>query len=100
MIVPGYICIKLRETTNNQIYTIDFRNSFILIPNYSSNSTSPYYNYLDYTVYRDKDAITWNDENIEYEYLTSLDIDHTICTTENFTELQIENPYQNKFNLS
>src|ERR1700722_1660201 len=61
------VCTNIKNHLNNnkcflfQTYVIDFRNSFVLVPNYNNTDNAYYYQYLDYKSIYGKDIITWNE---------------------------------------
>jgi hypothetical protein len=91
-VVPGYICIKLYPTdSNKQIYRINYKNSFVLIPDYDSQLSETYYHYLDKKSIYNKDIITWN--NKMCKVLTLSKIPKELIEYELFDQMEIENPY-------
>ncbi|XWV24692.1 hypothetical protein QJ856_gp1091 [Tupanvirus deep ocean] len=93
LVVPGYICIKLNpHATNIQTYTIDHRNSFVLVPDYNNTSDDYYYNYRDFKSTYGKDIITWNGSMVSTLPLNRV-LQITTISYEVFSEDVIENPY-------
>ena len=95
IIVPGYICIRLYKADPTlQIYSIDHRNSFIIVPNYQNESDKLYYKYLDEPGLYGKNVITWDNSMVDtlpFNKITSINkIDYEV-----FTEVEISNPYAN-----
>lgn len=93
--VPGYICIKLYPVPDQiQKYQIDFRNSFVLVPNFHSTINETYYSYRDTKNIYGKSIITWNNKMIDVfslqNVLSPMSIEHAI-----YNEEEIENPYKN-----
>ncbi|QTF49475.1 hypothetical protein qu_584 [Acanthamoeba polyphaga mimivirus] len=99
IIVPGYICIKLsRSSSTSQEYIIDHKNSFVLIPNYSDESSDLYYQYLDYTSMYGKDLVTWNINMVETKNLDYV-LSNNKIIHEIFLEKTIDNPYKDLVKL-
>lgn len=93
IVVPGYICIKLRtKDAINQIYDIDHRNSFVVIPDYTSNLDEYYYEYSETTNKYGKNIIKWNPAMTKIINL-ALVIDKNNISYEVFQENLINNPY-------
>lgn len=95
MIVPGYICIKLyQQHSELQSYNVDYRNSFILIPDYTSKSTDFYYTYLKTKSIYGKNMITWNNSMVKTLNLHKTIVDPIIVRYEVFNQIEITNPYK------
>ncbi|XWV25935.1 hypothetical protein QJ857_gp1145 [Tupanvirus soda lake] len=93
IIVPGYICIKLNsDAINTQTYTIDHRNSFVLVPNYNDASDDYYYHYRDFKSIYGKDIITWNKSMVSTLPLNRV-LQMATIDYEVFSENTIKNPY-------
>lgn len=92
IIIPGYICIKLNKKVASQDYIIDYRNSFVLIPNYQTNSNELYYEYLDIPNKYHKNVITWNTNIVDTLSLDKV-IKVNIIHHEFFSEKIKDNPY-------
>ena len=95
VVVPGYICIKLySHATELQTYLVDYRNSFVLVPDYNNTNPDYYYKYIDVLNKYGKSIITWDQtmvDAIEFKnILTMPKIVH-----EYFSEEVIDNPYAN-----
>ena len=93
IVVPGYICIKLYpKDANRQIYDIDHRNSFALVPDYSNVSDENYYQYSEAINKYGKNVIKWNPSMVKTVALKSV-IDKNNIAYEVFNEQIIPNPY-------
>lgn len=98
-VVPGYICIRLhKHPTEIQKYFVDYRESFVLVPNYQSKINEYYYKYLDELNRYGKNIITWNPKMVEILDLHTLLKPNTI-QHEVFMEREIGNPYEDMLNI-
>jgi hypothetical protein len=87
-ICPGYICIKM-NSVNLQDYVVDYRNSFVLLPDYHKQNPTYYYKYLKSDF---KNQITWNSSMTSVQPLTKVITENRI-TYSVFGEEIIKNPY-------
>lgn len=93
IVVPGYICIKMNtKPAEIQTYTIDYRNSFVLIPNYQNFSETPYYQYIDLPNKYHKNVLTWDTTMVNTVDLDKV-IKANIVQHEFFSEEIETNPY-------
>ena len=93
IVVPGYICIKLNQhPTDIQTYTIDHRNSFVLVPDYNNMSDEYFYQYTNTKSIYGKDVITWNTSMVSTLPLNRV-IKINKIVHEIFSEKEIVNPY-------
>ena len=94
LIIPGYICLKLRKSELLQEYKIEINKSFVLIPNYKNKINELYYNYINICNKYNKNVIQWNKKMVKEininEILNKFNIMYEI-----FSEEEIENPYKN-----
>lgn len=94
IVVPGYICIKLnRKMGEAQEYNIDYRNSFVLVPDYQNFSDKNYYQYIEVTNKFNKNVITWNDNMVNTISLHKV-LQNNVVKYELFFEKIEENPYR------
>lgn len=99
IIVPGYICIKLKQTESIvQEYMIDYSNSFILIPNYQNRSNDNYYEYLDISSMYGKNILSWNNNMVDITKLNNI-LTTTKIKHEVFEEEIFKNPYCDLINI-
>lgn len=99
IIAPGYICIKLNKVENEiQVYTIDHRRSFVLVPNYHNDSNDFYYEYLDSLSRFGKNIITWDATMVDLHKISIIGIPPKI-RLEYFNNEIIGNPYKNLIKL-
>ncbi|BCS83351.1 hypothetical protein QLL95_gp0772 [Cotonvirus japonicus] len=97
-IVPGYICIKLNRIPSNiQEYTIDHRNSFVLVPDYNINDNQQYYHYTGELGMYGKNIISWNKYLVDIKELDFI-VTHNRVLYEVFNENSMKNPYINLLN--
>lgn len=94
ILVPGYICVKLRykPDENMQVYQIDNIKSFVLIPDYSNMSNVSYYKYVDNMNKYGKNVITWNSLMMSQYPIQSVILTNMIKFAI-FSETSIMNPY-------
>lgn len=99
IVVPGYFCIKLNSIDeNNQSFTIDQKNSFIIYPNYNNQSNSTYYSYTGLVDRFNKSIIKWDPSMFTKKLISDVTTVNRI-DYEFFVEEELENPYTNLVNL-
>lgn len=95
IVMPGYFCIKLnRSIDQSQSYTIDSKNSFIIIPDYHNKTNDFYYQYTGKTNRFKKDIIQWNPLMFIRKKLSDITL-VTNIEYEVFREDELKNPYSN-----
>ena len=92
IIVPGYICIKLTRK-HDQIYSIDDKNSFVLIPDYKKQSANTYYQYKNEPDKYGKPQITWDKSIVKISRIASV-ISRATIDYQLFKADIIANPYK------
>ncbi|QGR54110.1 hypothetical protein [Moumouvirus maliensis] len=93
IVVPGYICVKLKKTDEiNQEYIIDYKSSFSIIPNYQNKSSENFYDYVDVSGFYGKNIISWNDSMVDIINLNDV-LDNKKIKHEVFQENELSNPY-------
>lgn len=93
VVVPGYICIKMSpDPINIQNYLIDYRNSFVLVPDYNNISNKYYYTYLNIKNKYGRNMLTWNTSMVDTLPLKYI-FRYNRITYKIFSEEEIKNPY-------
>lgn len=96
IVVPGYICIKMNQPSENiQQYTINKNHSFVLVPDYQNTLDKNYYSYLVNKNFFGKNLIKWDPDMVDESEITDM-LDDMFINPDiySFEENILDNPYK------